>query len=379
MSPFLQHINYSSSNEDGRSECRALRLGSSDTVLCITGSGARALDLLTQGPAQVVSVDINPCQSHLLRLKLAALRFLPYDAFLAFLGVTASDRRQATYGHLRAQLPEATRRFWDARDALLARGVLYAGRWERHFRSLARLVGTVRPAARRRLFAAATVDEQAACWARWDDATWRAFLRVVTARTVWKHVLRDPGFYRHVPPEVDVAATLGAYLARAARTVIFRESAFTTLLFYGAYRPGGPLPLHLERAHYESLQRYAGRVRVVTGNLLGVLAQTDTRFSAFSLSDIASYTDPATYAQLWEAVARTATPGARVCERQFLVQRDAAPEAAGLVRDRALEATLQRTDRSLFYAFVAGRLDPGRDPQPSMVTARSDDRQRGDS
>lgn len=43
MTSFLDTINYSAANEDSASECRALRLGPPDTVLCITGSGARPL------------------------------------------------------------------------------------------------------------------------------------------------------------------------------------------------------------------------------------------------------------------------------------------------------------------------------------------------
>ena len=56
---FFNKINYSASNEDSESERIALSLTSEDTVLCITGSGARSLDLLVDSPKEIVSIDFR--------------------------------------------------------------------------------------------------------------------------------------------------------------------------------------------------------------------------------------------------------------------------------------------------------------------------------
>ena len=96
MKSFFETVNYSSSNEDSRSEIRALQLISQDSVLCITGSGARTLDLLIANPAKVVSLDFNPCQNFLLELKIAAMHELDYEEFLEFLGVNNSLKRKDT-------------------------------------------------------------------------------------------------------------------------------------------------------------------------------------------------------------------------------------------------------------------------------------------
>lgn len=357
MTSFLDTINYASCNEDGRSECRALRLGPADTVLCITGSGARPLDLLTQRPARIVTVDVNPCQHHLLRLKMAAIQRLDYEAFLAFIGVTASPTRAATYRRLRANLPPPARAFWDENEAAVASGVLYAGRWERHFRLLARAVGWARPHLRRRLFESPTLNEQAAVWRRWRGGLWPVFLRLVTARAVWRYVLRDPGFYRFVPDDFSIPAYIDDALNRAARHVLFRKSAFATLLFYGRYRAGGPLPLHLQRDQYDTLRDGLARLGLVDGTLLDVLRDAEAPFTAFSLSDFGSYCDQTTYRRTWRHIIEAAEPGARVCERQFLVKRSPPHEVAGaLQRNTALEAALAREDRSLVYTFIVGRI-----------------------
>ena len=70
MNSFLETINYSSSNEDSYSEWKALSIGPDDSILCITGSGSRPLDLLIKGPREIVSLDFNPCQNFLLKFKI---------------------------------------------------------------------------------------------------------------------------------------------------------------------------------------------------------------------------------------------------------------------------------------------------------------------
>jgi S-adenosylmethionine:diacylglycerol 3-amino-3-carboxypropyl transferase len=84
---FFEKINYSASNEDGDSESEALQIRNSDVVLCITGSGARTLDLLIDNPSKIYSIDFNPTQNYLLKLKMAAYQALEYEEFCEFIDV----------------------------------------------------------------------------------------------------------------------------------------------------------------------------------------------------------------------------------------------------------------------------------------------------
>ena len=49
MGNFHNTLNYSSANEDSRSENKSLLINNNDKILCITGSGARTLDLEKPG------------------------------------------------------------------------------------------------------------------------------------------------------------------------------------------------------------------------------------------------------------------------------------------------------------------------------------------
>ena len=379
MTSFLDTINYSAANEDSGSECRALRLGPSDTVLCITGSGARPLSLLTQRPGRVVSVDMNPCQNHLLRLKVAAFQHLDYDALLAFLGVTPSSQRVATYRRLRTNLPSASRTFWDQREVIVTEGVLYAGRWERHFRLLAQAVGWARPRLRHRLFDCRTMDEQAVVWDRWSRGAWSPFLRLATMRLGWRHVLRDPAFYEHVPPDFSIGSYVAGALHRAAGSFLFRDSAFATLLFFGRYHTDGPLPLYLQREHFDTVRSGLDSLRIVDGSLTDALSDAETELTAIDRRR-RRLVQHLAEVEIDEA-------GAAIDVWHRLADLESEAEELATERQRSLHEPSVRADRALwdademaFYEYLYGDVDVPQHPLLSeiadLIAAVREDRDR---
>src|ERR1051325_1011246 len=63
--------------EDPRVDLQALRLDAESRVLTISSGGCNALNYLIESPESVTAVDLNRHHIYLLRLKLAALEFLP--------------------------------------------------------------------------------------------------------------------------------------------------------------------------------------------------------------------------------------------------------------------------------------------------------------
>ncbi|GEM_PF-26992 len=356
---FFDRIVYSSSNEDGASERRALALGPEDRVVTITGSGARAFELLLDPVGEVVAVDQNRHQTALAQLEVAAYRTLDYDAFLRFLGVRAQTDRRARYrSTVRSALPDPWREYWDAHPGLIDGGVVYAGTWESYFRWFARAARAKAPALRA-LFAARDLDEQRVVWnEQWRDWRWRTALRAFGMRSTWKYVLREPGIER-IDPGMDIAAHFAELFDRCAERHLFRETPYLYLLFYGRYDPEGPFPAHLSAAGFETIRERLDRLTLVTESLSTLLARDTAGFDAFSLSDVSSYAPPAEHRAIWEAVARSARPGARVCERYFLADGagdDVLPP--GFVRDPALEARLRADDAAFIYRFLCARKAP---------------------
>ncbi|KEY71135.1 hypothetical protein S7711_00957 [Stachybotrys chartarum IBT 7711] len=82
--------------EDSRVDARLLNLGPDDKVIAISSAGDNVLSYLTQSPARVHAVDLNPTQNHLLELKAASYTALEYEDFWKIFG----DGKHPNFRHL---------------------------------------------------------------------------------------------------------------------------------------------------------------------------------------------------------------------------------------------------------------------------------------
>jgi len=356
---FFTTLNYSSVNEDWRSEAAALRLGAGDVALCITGGGDRPLNLLALAPRLVVAIDANPAQTALLDLKAAALRRLPFVEYAAFLGLHPAARgwRLERLAELTGGLSPAAAAYWRRHARQVARGVLYAGRWEVAFGRLALLGRALRPRAIPALLRHDDLEEQRRFVREvWDRWWWRRVYDLVLSRPALRLCLGDPAFWRHagMPAGRFIYERMRAHLER----VLARDSFMVSLLLRGRLSPSD-LPPYLTPEGAARIRENLDRLEVVTGDVVGLLEQ-DTwarRFHAFSLSDVASFLDQGAFERLLEGVLRCAAPRARFCLRLFLSRQEVpARLARRLVRDGELERRLAEEDHGFAYDFIAGHV-----------------------
>lgn len=355
---FLQTVNYASVNEDWRAEAEGLRLIDGARALTITGSGDRALDLLAFADVDVVSIDAVPAQNHLLRLKMAALHALPPADYLGFLGLRAMPAAERLRRLDALPLPVASRAWWSGRRRLVARGVVYQGRFERYFRAASWAASWVFPGLVRDLFATPDLaSQQAFLRDRWDRPAWRRVFGWAVAPSVSRWLYGDPAWYSQV--SVSPGEWLFDRFTAGLGRVRASESFMAGLVLRGAL-PDGDLPPYLDERHLDVIRSRLHRVRVVDGDLRDALRGGE-RFDRFSLSDVGSYLDTATYHQVLRDVVTAAHPGARVVAREFL-RRHPLPEGVvpGLIRDPALEARLADLDRAFCYTFVVGEVGDAR-------------------
>ena len=128
--------------EDPESDRLALQIQPGETVVTIGSGGCNTFGLLLEDPGRIFAVDINPCQSHLLELKRAAIRRLDLDDLHAFLGLRPARNRGEMFESLANDLSGPAQAYWRNQPNALRGGVIYAGRYEkflRHFRRLLRL------------------------------------------------------------------------------------------------------------------------------------------------------------------------------------------------------------------------------------------------
>lgn len=354
MRAFFDRLNYASVNEDWRTEIAAVRPAPDERLLCVTGSGARPLDLLIQAPMTVIAIDLAPAQNHLLALKVAALRSLPFEDYAAFLGLHAADPRwrRDRLRELAPSLAPDARAYWDRQAALVAGGVIYQGRWERHCRRMARLAAAFWPRVVRALFQCDDLIEQrrlVAPW--WRSAGWRAFFAAACHPWLTRALFGDPG---HCPARgLPLAPYAYRRMGRALGRWLARENFMLGLLLRGEL-PAADLPPHLTPQGAAVLHHRLDRLEIVTADVGDYLEQVPAgSFTRFSLSDVASYLSAEGFRRLVGRVVRAAAPGARVCLRQYLTRYSFPNELADRLRPRPDQSrALDQADRSFAYELM---------------------------
>src|SRR4051812_47794190 len=107
----LSRLLFTHSWEDPQSDRVALAPLTGMRVVAITSGGCNVLSLLIDDPARIHAIDINPAQSALLVLKIAAIRALDLTSYRSFLGIDPAHDRWATYLELEPALSPAAAAF----------------------------------------------------------------------------------------------------------------------------------------------------------------------------------------------------------------------------------------------------------------------------
>ena len=350
MKNFFSTIIYSAANEDPSSELAALKLTPNDTVLTITGSGARALDLLIANPKKVISIDMNDKQNFLLSLKCSAYKNLSYPEFQQFLGITTYDDRLSIYQKLRSDLNERTKNYWDQEADKIKSGILYCGVWETYLLKLSCLT-RFRTKVVKQLFDAETIEQQKTIFdKKWNGFFWKQFIKLLNIRWIWKVLLKEPGI-----DLIDPNLHIGRYLHERLAHVISHQKAknnpFLNLIIFGKYTEDC-LPLHLQERHFSMIKERLDILEIVTMPIDSYLNRNKNAIDAFSISDFSSYANQTQYQSIWRSIMFAAKDSARICERFFLVNYF--PEnidGVNIVRDKTLENKLFHEDHSFIYSF----------------------------
>lgn len=349
---------YSSCNEDWRTERKALAIEAGNRVLCIAGGGDRPLHLLLDEPGEVVAVDANPAQLELLRLKAEAMRAFEYDVYSGFLGLApmSGTERVRRLREVSPALPPESLRHWETAAADVRVGVIYRGRFERHYARVSLGARIVRGRKIARLFAFRDLGDQREFVRReWDSPAWRALNRALCSRLFSRVALGDPAFYAHVDPGMDIGGYVYERMRASLERHLARENFMLSLLLRGRLA-NEDLPPYLAREGVAAIRPKLGRLSFRNEDIIGLLeSAAPGSFDRFSLSDVPSYLGQPDFERLLAAMVRAARPGARFCIRYFLTsQAVPGPVARRLARENALERELELEDRAFAYRFLVG-------------------------
>ena len=356
-SAFGRRLLYSGCWEDADVARAALLIRPGASVLAIGAAGDNVLALLQDDPGRVLAIDVNPAQTALIELKIAALREIDdADGVRGFLGAARDGDRSARYRALRPALSPETRRHWDANAAQIERGVIHAGRFERHLAGFRRAILPLVPGGRavHQMLGAASVDEQRRIYdEHWDSRRWRLLFRLSFSRRLLAMFGRDPAFFAQCELQ-DIGAH---YLARARHGLCelpIRTNPYLTYMLSGTYGAGPRGPDYLRPDVQAMIRPRLDRVDVRTASLADTLRSLPSAsVDAFYLSDVFELSTPAEHAAALAEIARVGRTGARICYWNNLVARRRPEALADRIASHPLDAaTLHARDRAFLYSAL---------------------------
>lgn len=347
---------FTQSWEDPACDLAALRPQPGETILAITSGGDNALGFLLTDPARIVAVDLNPAQTYLLELKMAAFRQLTHDELLRFLGVRSDGLARLLFRRLRDDLTPAARAFWDAHADWFERGLLTQGGFERYHAMLrAMLRATIGRGRLERLFTLDFEEQRAFYEREWNTIAWRTLVRIACSKYVLGQRL-DPSWFTHA-----ALPSFGLHFARLAEHAVAelpaRSNYFLAQIFLGRYLDEAAVPDYLRPENFEAIRRRLDRLTIVTADIGEALeALPRQSVDCFALSNVFEYSPYALFERSLHAVVRAARPKARFSLRNLLAPRRLADHPEFVV-DAGLSEGLRDADRGFIYSrFEAAQL-----------------------
>jgi S-adenosylmethionine-diacylglycerol 3-amino-3-carboxypropyl transferase len=341
------HIRYASVWEDADVLCEALApAAEGGRLLSVCSAGDNTLALLTLDPVEVVATDLNPAQIACLELRVAAFLGLEDRELLPFLGVEYTNRRAGMYSHLRPSLSDQSRSFWDAHPALVSRGIIHVGKFERYLRAFRRfLLPLVH--GRRTLDALTTsrpLPEQREFYReRWNTRRWRLLFSLFFSRAVMGRLGRDPALFDHV--EGPAAERILRRTEYALTEIPTATNPYLVYIMTGNYSPGA-LPRYLRPAERDVIR---SRLHRLSWRLGGVEA-AEGSFHGFNLSDVFEYMSDTEHVRIYGELLERSHPGARLVYWNMLAERSSPPEFSSRARPlHDLARGLHARDRAWFY------------------------------
>lgn len=153
--------------EDPYVDVEHMKIKNTDSVLCITSAGDNALHYaIAAKPERIHCVDMNPCQGHLLELKLACIASLTYEEFWKLFGEGKCDNfAELLDSKISLYLSSHAYQFWRLNTHCWDRNFYFRG-YSGHALRLAKIVfslfGVKKSAIS--MCQAPTIEEQSKIW-----------------------------------------------------------------------------------------------------------------------------------------------------------------------------------------------------------------------
>ena len=343
--------------EDPESDHKALNIQPNDAVLAITSGGCNVLGFLMFDPKVIYSIDINPAQSYLLQLKIAAIKGLSFDDFQAFSGLVHCYDCLILFKKIEHHLSKEALDFWYANQEIIKHGFIMKGKYERFIKLAGKFLNLLQGKKRvAGLYKATNAEEQANYFDKvWNTRRFHLLFRLLFNKRMLARRGLVADYFHFDDGSNSFAESFYNRSRKAFRNIPIQHNYFLSLYLYGKYRDVNNVPSYLLRQNFELLKERVDRIQVITGDAQSWIdTMPDESIDCFALSNICELMSESETTRLFEAVYKTATKNGRVIFRNLMIPRDV-PLALQtvIVKNELLSKELYESDRSFVYGKVA--------------------------
>jgi S-adenosylmethionine-diacylglycerol 3-amino-3-carboxypropyl transferase len=342
--------------EDPESDHTALRIKPNDTVMAITSGGCNVLGFLLYDPAAIYSVDINPAQSCLLELKIAAIKNLSFEDFISFAGLHEHHNRLELFDKIKPSLSREALDFMTSREKLIRKGFIMNGKYEWFIRFAGKFINLLQGKKRvKGLFDEKSSGDQKLYFDTvWNTKRFHLLFKVLFNKRMIAKKGLVADYFHFDDGSTSFAESFFNRSKKACRDIPIKENYFLSLYLLGKYRNEKEVPAYLKKENFELIKSRIGRIKIFTREAQRwVDSMPDNSIQCFALSNICELMSEQETSRLFESVFRIAENGARVIFRNLMIPRDVpAALESKIVKDEPLSRNIYERDRSFVYSKI---------------------------
>lgn len=319
---YFNSLNYTIGNEDTSLEL-AVMPENIHHVFAVAGSGSRIIPLLSKSPQYITCVDSSPEQLSFAELRIASLKALDHQNFLAFWGFPSHPmppcKRRGIFEGL--EISDSARKH----TSLLFKKydwkpLLYSGKWEQTFQKLSRINKWIVRNKGLGIFSCKTKEEQEN-YLKTDfpQKAWSFSIFMLGNVAVFNAFLYKGNF-----PQKNIPKSMHAfYLERFKRLFeqdIARRNYFLQLLFFGRLHFPDGLPIECDPGIFLRAKRGLQKAKIIyiCNDVIEEAKRTALSIDFLSLSDVPSYLRPPREQEFLQEIKNNVSLGGIIANRYYL-------------------------------------------------------------
>lgn len=320
---YFSGLNYTLGNEDTALEIELVSRYRPKSIFSVCGSGGRALPLAGESVTDLTLSDLSKEQISLAKLREATYRQLAYQDFLTFWGYypycadNFCDARKNLFGKLKLDA-SVHEMFLSIFNELNYSSLLYLGKWERTFSTLAKINRMFLGRDFDRILKFDNLADQKKYYLEeFPRKRWKMVLLLLGNKALFNALLYKGDFIEKNFPESHFEYYHNAF-ERLFTQDIAQKSFFLQLCFYGKINSMYGQPVEAGLLTHQRVSASKTSTHYITEDIISHLSSGAKRYDFLSLSDVPSYFKGELEENFMQKIKASLNPGAIVVNRYYL-------------------------------------------------------------